>query len=125
MLFVKCNYCCPTIPNTKQVLDLEKDVVGFKFLGEIYLKYSQYNNEHVLGCYTRPPVKKFYHTGSIYFDGKKLKWKNAGGRSWKLKAGIKNNKFITGNDNPYADVDDPLFYLLYEGDIGDANPKNQ
>ena len=110
-------YSCPTIPNTKQVLDLGKDVVGFKFFGEVYVKYSQYNNDHVLGCYKRLPIENAWHTGSIYFDKKQLKWKNASGASWKLKADIKNNKFITGNDNPYADYNDPHFYLLFKDDI--------
>ena len=111
---------CPTIPKSGQMLDKGKDVIGFKFLGESYLKVLSNRNEYatedgsgIIGCYMRLPIENAWHTGSIYFDGKQLKWKNAAGASWNLKADFKNNKLITSNDNPYADYNDPHFNLLF------------
>ena len=115
---------CPIIPKSGQMLDVGKDVIGFKFLGESYLKVRSDRNEYatkdgsgIIGCYKRIPIENGWHTGSIYFDGKQLKWKNASGVSWNLKADFKNKKLITGEDNPYADYEHPHITLLYQGDI--------
>lgn len=111
---------CPIIPKTKQVLTnlyVKKEVVGFNFLGETYVKLLNDNAALVLGCYMRVPIQNARHTGSIYFDDLQLKWKDAAGVSWNILTDFKNNKLITNDDNPYADSVDSNFNLLFEGDI--------
>ena len=111
---------CPIIPKTKQVLTnlyVKKEVVGFNFLGETYVKLLNDNAAFVLGCYMRVPIQNARHTGSIYFDDLQLKWKDAAGVSWNILADFKNNKLITNDDNPYADSVDSNFNLLFKGDI--------
>jgi len=111
---------CPIIPKTKQVLTnlyVKKEIVGFNFLGETYVKLLNDNAAFVLGCYMRVPIQNARHTGSIYFDDLQLKWKDAAGVSWNILADFKNNKLITNDDNPYADSVDSNFNLLFKGDI--------
>jgi hypothetical protein len=111
---------CPIIPKTKQVLTnlyVKKEIVGFNFLGETYVKLLNDNAAFVLGCYMRVPIQNARHTGSIYFDDLQLKWKDAAGVSWNILTDFKNNKLITNDDNPYADSVDSNFNLLFKGDI--------
>ncbi|MGK0205797.1 MAG: hypothetical protein ACI9S9_004890, partial [Planctomycetota bacterium] len=73
---------------------------------------QQSDRTALLGSYHRPPIENGWHEGFITRSRGGLRWLNKAGKSWKLSFDAKNDRLLTGPNNPYIKEGRTAFEVL-------------